>query len=107
MYFQTRYCCVRFGVFTADNMSILVFRVARPCGLVDTYQRLEEHTVSLFRAEVHFSPHDVTTQTTNVDIVTDIALSVHQLRSHVLNAAWWMTSFRATGRYTEASRLRH
>jgi hypothetical protein len=42
---------MRFEVLTAVKMSVFVFRVATPCGLVGKYQLSEDHTASIFRAD--------------------------------------------------------
>jgi hypothetical protein len=43
---------VRSEVLTAVKLSMLVFWVVTPFGLVGRYQRFGEHTASIFRAEV-------------------------------------------------------
>jgi hypothetical protein len=54
---------MKFEVLTAVKMSMLVFWVVMPCGLVGRYKLLEEHTASNFRAE-----GSITIQKTNMDI---------------------------------------
>jgi hypothetical protein len=46
---------VRFEIFMVVKMSMLLFWVVMPCGLIDRYQHLEKHTVSsIFRAEKQY-----------------------------------------------------
>jgi hypothetical protein len=51
---------VRVDVLTAVKTSVLAFWVTTPYGLVVDTSVLEEHTASIFRTEVYFSPEDGT-----------------------------------------------
>jgi hypothetical protein len=64
---------MRFGVLTAIKMSILVLWFAPPCGLAGRYQSLvtpERWCI------LPISPHGVTSQKTNIDILCSYFTSV-------------------------------
>jgi hypothetical protein len=66
---------MRFKVFMAAKIKILVFWAVTPCGPVERYQHSEKHTSALKMESVcsskiwylSVSPHSITTQKTNID----------------------------------------
>jgi hypothetical protein len=45
--------CVRFEILTAAKMTMLVFWVVTPCGLLVDTNVSEEHTAPTFRADIY------------------------------------------------------